>query len=241
MDLEGACWLGDKIFWVSSHGRNKDGKVRPSRQILFATTCKKAAAGFEMKPVGRPYRTLLSDLIREPRLATFQLAQASALAPKAPGGLNIEGLCSTPEGHLLLAFRNPIPQSKALLVPILNPEQIIAGERAKFGDPILLSLEGLGVRDIVYWRNQYLIIGGAVDGQAKPALFTWDGESAEAKRVDWLKTEKFNPEALIVYEGRDAAFQVLSDDGTRRIRGEDCKQLKDPTQRRFRSVWVQGE
>ena len=240
MDLEGACWLGNRVFWISSHGRNKDGEVRPSRQILFATTCTKTANGFDMKPVGQPYRLLLADLTREPRFASFRLAEASQLPPKAPGALNIEGLCATPEGKLLIAFRNPLPESKSLLIPLENPEQVVAGQRAKFGDPILLPLDGLGVRDIAFWKNQYLIIGGAVDGKPGSALFIWDGKDSQPKRVDWLKLKNFNPESLIVYEGRDA-FQVLSDDGTRRIGGESCKNLKNPKDRRFRSVWVQGE
>lgn len=239
MDLEGACWLGEKIFWISSHGRNKDAKERPSRQILFATTCAKRKDGFELKPVGKPYRLLLLDLAREPRFRSFQLAEASRLAPKAPGALNIEGLCATPDGKLLIGFRNPVPQSQALLIPLTNPEQVITGQRAKFGEPILLPLDGLGVRDMVFWRNQYLIAGGPVDGKPGSALFRWDGKSAPEK-VDWLKLNNYNPEALIVYEGRDA-FQVLSDDGTRRIGAESCKQLRDPRQRRFRSVWVHSE
>jgi Protein of unknown function (DUF3616) len=238
MDLEGACWLGEKIFWISSHGRNKDGEVRPSRQILFATTGTKTARGFEMKPVGKPYRLLLADLIREPRFASLHLAEASRLAPKVAGALNIEGLCATPEGKLLIGFRNPVPQSQALLIPLENPEQVITGQRGKFGEPILLALDGLGVRDIAFWQNQYLIIGGATDGKPQSSLFVWDGKG-QPKKVDWLKLANFNPEALIVYEGRTNAFQVLSDDGTRRIGTEPCKNLKDPKQRRFRSVWVQ--
>ena len=241
MDLEGACWLGEKIFWISSHGRNKDGEVRPSRQILFATSCTKTAKGFEMKPVGKPYRGLLADLIREPRFANFQLTQASQLAPKVPGALNIEGLCATPEGKLLIGFRNPIPQSQALLIPLENPEQVINGQRAKFGEPILLPLDGLGVRDMAFWRNQYLIIGGRSDGHEGSRLFLWDGKGRRPKKVDWLTLENFNPEALIIYEGRPNAFEVLSDDGTRRIGTETCKALKDPKQRRFRSVWVRVE
>lgn len=240
MDLEGACWLGEKIFWISSHGRNKDGEVRPSRQILFATTCTKTARGFDMKPVGRPYRLLLSDLIREPRFAGFRLAEASKLAPKVAGALNIEGLCATADGKLLIGFRNPVPQSQALLIPLENPEQVITSQRAKFGEPILLPLDGLGVRDIALWGNQYLIIGGATDGKQQSALFLWDGQGARPKKVDWLKLENFNPEALIAYEGRNNAFQVLSDDGTRRIGKETCKELKDPKQRRFRSAWIQN-
>ena len=237
MDLEGGCWVGDKIFWISSHGRNKDGEVRPSRQILFATTCTKTEKGFDMKPVGRPYRLLLVDLAMEPRFRSFKLDEASRRAPKTPGALNIEGLCATPEKKLLIGFRNPLPQSQALLIPLENPEGVIAGQRAKFGDPILLPLDGLGVRDIAFWRGQYLIIGGAVDGQLKSELFLWAGKGSNPKRVDWLEPKNFNPEALIVYESRDA-FQVLSDDGTRRIGTESCKHLKDPKDRRFRSVWV---
>src|SRR6059036_2944279 len=29
-DLEGACWLGELIFWISSHGRNHLGEFRAS-------------------------------------------------------------------------------------------------------------------------------------------------------------------------------------------------------------------
>src|SRR4051812_47763733 len=36
-DLEGAAWLGDRIFWMASHGRNHDGKFRASRDRFFAT------------------------------------------------------------------------------------------------------------------------------------------------------------------------------------------------------------
>jgi hypothetical protein len=190
--------------------------------------------------VGKPYRSLLAELVREPRFKSLELAEASLLAPKTPGALNIEGLCATPDGKLLIGFRNPVPQSQALLIPLENPEQVITGQRAKFGEPILLPLDGLGVRDIAFWKNQYLIVGGSVDGRGHSALYRWDGKSAAPKKVDWFKLENFNPEALIVYPGRDA-FQVLSDDGTRRIGTETCKNLHDAKQRRFRSVWVQSE
>ena len=34
-DLEGASWLGDRIFWISSHGRNKDGEYPREPASLF--------------------------------------------------------------------------------------------------------------------------------------------------------------------------------------------------------------
>src|SRR5688572_1390611 len=46
MDIEGASWLRNKIFWISSHGRNKDGEYRPNRQFLFATSLDKSGTNY---------------------------------------------------------------------------------------------------------------------------------------------------------------------------------------------------
>ncbi|MHC5001461.1 MAG: hypothetical protein ACYTE1_11735, partial [Planctomycetota bacterium] len=37
-DIEGATWFNNRIFWIGSHGRNKDGKYWESRYNFFATT-----------------------------------------------------------------------------------------------------------------------------------------------------------------------------------------------------------
>src|SRR5438552_3506541 len=112
-DLEGAAWLGDRIFWITSHGRNHEGKYRPNRHYFFATTWNDKE--LRLAPAGKPYQNLLIDLIREPQLKPFKLHAASRLAPKLPGALNLEALCATPDQHLLLGFRNPIPAGKALI------------------------------------------------------------------------------------------------------------------------------
>ncbi|MCK4789401.1 MAG: lamin tail domain-containing protein, partial [Desulfobacteraceae bacterium] len=36
-DIEGATMIGQRIYWITSHGRNKDGKMRPNRYRFFAT------------------------------------------------------------------------------------------------------------------------------------------------------------------------------------------------------------
>ena len=36
-DIEGAAKVGDVVYWISSHGRNKTGKDRTSRERFFAT------------------------------------------------------------------------------------------------------------------------------------------------------------------------------------------------------------
>jgi hypothetical protein len=37
VDIEGAARVGDRVYWISSHSANKDGKPRPNRRRLFAT------------------------------------------------------------------------------------------------------------------------------------------------------------------------------------------------------------
>ncbi|HEY2950970.1 MAG TPA: DUF3616 domain-containing protein [Verrucomicrobiae bacterium] len=237
-DLEGAAWLGDWIFWIGSHGCNRDGEFRESRHRLFATRLEKTGATLRLAPVGRPYPNLVNDLARDPRLVSFHLAAASRRAPKAPGALNIEGLCATSATNLLIGFRNPVPQGRALLVPLLNPFEVVAGRPANFGDPILLDLGGQGIRDLGYWQGKYVIIAGSYDGAGHSHLFFWKGGAAQPKKAEGVHLKGINPEAVVVYPGNLEAFQLLSDDGTMLFNGVDCKKLASPLQRHFRSVWV---
>ena len=237
-DLEGACWLGDHIYWISSHGRNRDGKFRASRHRFFATRVEERSGRLQLINAGRIYTSLLADLLRDQRLRPFRLDRASRLPPKAVGGLNIEGLCPTPENHLLIGFRNPMPQNRALIVPLLNPAEVIAGKAPRLGDPLLLDLGGRGVRDIVRWRDRYLILAGAHDGRENTRLYEWQGGSTKATELPSVKFSDFNPEAIIVYPDPKLPFQLLSDDGTLVINGVECKTVKNPNLRRFRAAWV---
>ena len=237
-DLEGACWLGDRIFWISSHGRNRTGEYRASRHRFFATTLEKTDTGVKLVPAGRLYAGLLGDLLRDTRFKSFDFAGASRLPPKTPGALNIEGLCATRQGQLLLGFRNPIPRGRALLIPLTNPNEVLSGQSARFGEPILLNLGGHGIREIVLWHDQYLVIAGSYDGRGKSKLYRWAGGSAEPVEIPDVDLKGFNAEALIVYPDGRWPFQLLSDDGTLIIQGVACKSLKNSALRRFRSVWV---
>jgi len=237
-DLEGASWMGDRIFWISSHGRNKDGEYRASRHRFFATRVEERDGRLHLAPAGRVYPNLLSDLLLDNRLRPFRLDRASRLPPKAVGGLNIEGLCATPDDHLLVGFRNPIPQRQALIVPIMNPLEVVGGRPARLGSPILLNLGGRGIRDIVRWQNRYVILAGAHDGASNSRMFEWEGGSAQPRELGENKFNNFNPEAVIVYPEAAKPLQLLSDDGTQLINGVPCKTLKNPDQRSFRGMWV---
>ena len=153
--------------------------------------------------------------------------------------MNIEGLCPTPEGEVLIGFRNPIPGERALIVPLNNPGELIEGKPARFGEPVLLDLGGRGVRDMALVGGRYLIIGGSFEGGGKFHLYAWAGGTNAAHKIPEAKFKGANPEALLTYPGTpEGEFQILSDDGTRKIAGEDCKLVKDPARKWFRSFWL---
>jgi hypothetical protein len=240
-DLEGAARVGNRIYWITSHGRNQEGKRRLSRERFFATDTISHSGSIQLTPAGRPYKYLLRDLIEEPRLKSFGLASASRLAPRLANAFNIEGLCATPDGRLLIGFRNPIPQAKALVVPLLNPAEVIEGSRAKFGLPVLLDLGGLGIREMAQHEGRYLFVAGRFDGGGKSQLYEWDGRAAQAKPLADFHRHlgKFSAESILFYADKGwNQIQILSDDGSQRVGGKRCKDLKDPAQKTFRSLWL---
>jgi hypothetical protein len=234
-DIEAATMVSNRIYWITSHGRNAKGKNSPDRHRFFATDVVVDENWVKLVPVGRPYHTLLLDFALDPRLSRFGLTWASRLAPKQPGALNIEGLTAMPGGGLLLGFRNPIPGGRALLLPLLNPEALIQGQSAKFGEAIQIGLGGLGVRSLGYENGRYLIIAGHSGAQGKSRLYTWPGPGTDASLVESVDFSGLNPEGM-AFETVDGhrEYFILSDDGTMKVQGIDCKRLTDPAQRRFR-------
>lgn len=191
-DIEGATRVGDRVYWITSHGRNKDGKFRPNRYRFFATDVEVKGGKIKIQPVGRPCTTLVQGLLRAGTLGNLGLAEAAgagarlskkelkALAPKKEG-LNIEGLCASVDGRTLyIGFRNPRPVDKstgraqALVVPLLNGAGVIdKSERPVFGEPLLWDLGGLGIRAMEFspFHRAYFIVAGAFDGNPVFALY----------------------------------------------------------------------
>lgn len=235
-DLEAATRVGELAFFVTSHGRNSSGKFKAARLRFFATTAPTDGAA---TLVGQPYERLLDDLLAEPSLAQFNLRAASELAPKAEGGLNLEGMTARPDGGVLLGFRNPIPNGQALVVPLENPRELIRGNAsARFGAPLSLNLNGLGVRGLSLFRGRYLIEAGHFDRGAVSNLFTWDGPGTSPRNLEHLDLTDFNPEGFFTPESRDKVL-LLSDDGTRTSEaGVECKRLRNPGDKTFRGLWV---
>jgi Protein of unknown function (DUF3616) len=241
-DLEGAARIGDLIYWIGSHGRNSDGEVCEERQVLFATKLSGSGENTTLALVdGGPYKNLLSNFKTDAVLAELKLGDAIgekkpdlAKAPKEPGAINIESLCADHE-RLLIGFRNPQIGGKALVIPLLNPEAVARGTGpAKFDKAILLDLGGLGVRDMVAWRDGLMIIAGdfvdRFEPGAKPSrVFYWKpGTDPQDIGVDF---GDLNPEAIVIMgQGDKPRILILSDDG--KYPGRSDKNV-------FRGVWLQ--
>jgi hypothetical protein len=232
LDIEGSAKIGDTVYWITSHAPNKDGKPRPNRRRLFATRVTVADGVPAFEPVGGPVATLVADLDRDPRYAAFGLAAAALRPPKTPGSLNIEALCDTPQGGLLIGFRSPLPGGKALLAPLENPEETVRGAPPRFGGPVLLDLGGNGVRGMTRaGAAGYRILSGSALSGGEARLYAWDGGGA-VTRLPLALPADATPEALIQLP--QDGLLVLSDDGTRPVDGRPAKDHPDPARRTFR-------
>jgi hypothetical protein len=234
VDIEGAAAIGSRVYWITSHGRDAKGRYRPGRHRLFATEI----AGSPppgLRPVGRPYVDLLRDLVDADALKPYRLDAASRLAAEAEGGLNIEGLAATPDGGLLIGFRNPLRAGRALVVPLRNPAEVVEGQRARFGPPIELDLERKGIRSIERVGAAYRIVAGPTADRGSFALYDWSGKADDPPvPVLGVALGTLRPEALFAVPDT-AQVQLLSDDGGVRVAGVECKQ-REMSRQAFRSL-----
>jgi hypothetical protein len=240
-DIEGAALVGNRVYWVTSHARDSDGEEHKSRQRLFATSVLATARGVRIKPVGRPHKRLLKDLARASALEPFKLRRAAKRSPEEREGLNLEGLAPTPDGQLLLGFRNPVPEGRALVAALRNADALVEGrsELAELRVAGRLDLGGRGIRAIEYVPESriYLVVAGAFDGARDFQLYAWSGALKDgAVELDVDLTD-FKPEGLIVTEvrGRRLHVELLSDDSGRKVGGKKCRKA-DPEMRSFRGL-----
>jgi hypothetical protein len=183
-----------------------------------------------------PYTRLLDDLIADPALARYRFADASRLAAEAPGGLNIEGLAATPEGGVLIGLRNPLHQGRALVVPLANPAQVVAGGRARLGAPVELDLGGRGIRSMELVGASYLIAAGPTADEGTFAIYRWTGRPEDAPVAVSAALRDLRPEALFAAP-QASGIVLLSDDGGLRMGGVECKSLP-MAQQRFRAMTI---
>ncbi len=232
-DIEGATWFNNRIVWITSHGRSKNGDYRPGRNRIFATTIAPDGAVV----VDGVYAGLIDDLIAYGKQWDLGLRAAigtdgSRINPKKIGklapkkkGLNIEGLCASADGkRLLIGLRNPRPlingREMVLIIPLANPEAVILkGQSPILQKPVLIDLDGLGIRSMEYapGLEKFLIVAGSHKGGSNcPPSRLYAFDCKMQKRSKLAVFSNITPEAVFQFAGRNEIV-LLSDDGTRII------------------------
>ena len=229
-DLEGAARVGSKIYWIGSHGRNKEGKYRPNRHRFFATEVEETPQGPRFRNVGTPSSTLVHTMLTTPSLGSLHLDTAAALPPDSKGGLSIEALAARPDGSLWIGFRGPLAQGKSILVPLLNPDAVLEGQAPRFGSPTRLDLGGRGLRDMAWTGSEWILVAGATGGEQKGTrLFRWNGEGSSPNALDLPGLKNVHIEAVAIPPERPVRRLLLCSDDSNRTSDEAPS---------FRSYWI---
>ena len=217
-DLEGvALDRSGYIYALTSHSRDSDGDEKKSRDKLVR---------FRIEGDRAVALVLAKGL--KPALVAAHPALSSAAEirdVKTGGGLNIEALELSPDQQrLLIGFRSPLLDNRAIIACLENPTAIFeTGEPPRISSTLeTLDLGGNGIRGMSYLPSLdgYLVISGPVAReQAQFQLWFWSGHRGEPARPvtvsglpGFAHAEGINP-AMI--DGRQRLI-IISDDGNRK-------------------------
>lgn len=214
-DLEGIALDRSGYFYaITSHSRDGDGDQKKSRDKLVR---------FRIEG-DRVVAPMVVGGLKPVLLATHPVLAAAAEIRdvKSGGGLNIEALeISLDQQRLLIGFRSPLLDDRALIAGVENPSAIFeAGEPPRISATLeTLDLGGNGIRGMsrIPSLGGYLVISGPVAReQIQFQLWFWSGYSGEAARrvtVPGLQgmehAEGISP---AVIDGRQRII-IVSDDG----------------------------
>jgi hypothetical protein len=126
---------------------------------------------------------------------------------------------------------------------MINPADIVAGVRPRFGKHQLLDLQGRTIRGADNFGGHIIFVADTDKGDLGPAIYIWDEQGNDLTQLHTPELRSIDPESVVIFP--DTGLQellVLSDDGGRRFNGKDCKDWNGKSNKRFRSVtyrWLQ--
>lgn len=231
-DLEGvALDRTGYLYAITSHSRDGSGEGKKSRDKLvrFRIEGDRVAAHMAVRGL-KP-----ALMAAHPVLA----AAAEIRDVKTGGGLNIEALEISPDQQrLLIGFRSPLIDNRAIIAYVDNPSAIFeAGEPPRISSALeKLDLDGNGIRGMSYLPalDGYLIISGPVARETVQfRLWFWSGRRGDPARhvtVPGLPGfEHAEGISAAVIDGRQRII-IVSDDGNRKERRYAHFLLLDPGQ-----------
>jgi hypothetical protein len=223
-DLEDAAFDGQSdVFLITSHSRTRLDETPESRYRL---------ARLHFDATGKLIEARQSDALLKVIQTEVPFLADSIRRPPAKAGFNIEGLASTPEGHLLVGLRAPTitestkradgGQEDAVLFAIRNPHALFQSPpaAASLGEVVKIDLDGQGVRGMCYdpdRRAFWLLAGLSVDPnhpvRSPWALWLWDrkSEPVRARLPEGINLEQ--PESVCRIDVSGKPHLLLIGDG----------------------------
>jgi Protein of unknown function (DUF3616) len=231
-DLEGLTLdRAGYVYAITSHSRDDEGDEKKSREKLVRFRIDGDRV-VDSKVVDGLNGALTA---RHPVLA----AAARVRDVKARAGLNIEALEISPDQtRLLIGFRSPLHDGRALVASVENPAGVFEADEAPRSAAVLeeLDLGGHGIRALSYVPvlGAYLLIAGPVSRQrAEFELWQWSGEhGAPARRVTvpgLPGLERAEGVCPAVIHGAQRVI-IVSDDGDRKAGRFASYLLLDPAE-----------
>ncbi len=217
-DLEGiALDRAGYLYAITSHSRDGDGDEKKSRDKLIR---------FRIEG-GRVVAPRVTGGLKPVLMAAHPVLAAAAgiRDVKVGGGLNIEALEISPDQQrLLIGFRSPLIDNRAIIAYVDNPSEIFeAGEPPRISAVLeKLDLDGNGIRGMSYLPalDGYLIISGPIASETVQfRLWFWSGCRGDPARhvtVPGLPGfEHAEGVSAAVIDGRQRVI-IVSDDGNRK-------------------------
>jgi hypothetical protein len=171
IDIEGSFAAGnDTTYWMGSH-------TDLERSVIFRAILQGEGQDASLTYAGY-YNSLRQDLLN------WDLDNIHGLGAgffNFAAGFEIEGFAADPQNPdgALLAFRGPLIDGDALILPVTNLQSIVQPtpnpNTAEFGTPIYLDLGGRSIRSIDCNDFGCLIVGGPAGTIVDFKLYTWTG------------------------------------------------------------------
>ena len=221
-DLEGATSNGEgSIYLITSHSSNKADKRKVAREQIVRFKYHNG----EVSDI-KLYHGLLSSL--EKVHPQFKYALSSKVKSRKKE-ISIEALAwSTPDNALLIGFRSPLIDKKAVVVELQNPNELFdTKQKPKLGKPILLDLDGDGIRGMSWddKSNGYWIIAGDVGKRTNAfSLWFWNKEENSVSKSE----KNFNigyAEGITNID--NVGMLIVKDDGSITTHGANYIIIKD--------------
>ena len=231
-DLEGlALGASGEIYAITSQSLDGQGERKKSREKLVRFRIEGDRVDDPRSAMG------LKDslLAAHPVLA----ASASIADVKGGGGLNVEALDLSADGRrLLVGFRSPLLDNRAIVACVENPQGVFENAEAPRVAPALhtLDLQGHGIRGMswVPGLDGHLVISGPVSGEAGQfRLWFWTGGATDPAHTvavpgvtDLAHAEGVSP---AIIDGRPKIV-LVSDEGSRKEKRCARYLMLDPAQ-----------